>query len=109
MKFQSLMAAILLLLLDYLFHDDHIAAANEAPAAPLDAIDVAPTQPPMPAHADGAAVDAALPEPLPLGLLGAGIVMLGWTRRQGGWLSGSSARSVLARAMWPWSSLPWLA
>jgi len=96
--------------LAYFFRDDHIATANEAPAAPAEALDA-----PQPALAVlGAQVEqeqaagAELPEPLSLGLLGAGVAVLGWTRRQGNQAAARGWKQRLVRAIWPWPSLSWL-
>ena len=96
--------------LAYFFHDDHIATANEAPVVQAGAIDA-----PQPATAvlgaqveENRATGAELPEPVSLGLLGAGIAVLGWTRRQGSQASARGWKQRLVRAIWPWPSLSWL-
>lgn len=96
-------AGILRTGLAYFFRDEHIATANELPAAPSEALTVQA----QPAPADAQPVGTQLPEPFSLGLLGAGIAMLGWTRRQGSWtvwLKGRPGRWEL----FPWPALTWL-
>lgn len=41
-------------------------------------------------------------EPLPLGMLGASLVVLGWTRRRGSWVD------RLKQGVFPWPALCWL-
>jgi hypothetical protein len=102
-------AEVLRASLAYFLEDEHIATANEAPPAQAVAID-APQQAVamIEAPAPDRGADARLPEPLSLGLLGAGIVVLGWTRRQGSQASARSWKQRLVRAIWPWPSLSWL-
>ena len=98
-------AEILRTSLAYFFQDEHIATANELPAGPVDSIPVQKQLVATPADAQPA--DAPLGEPFSLGLLGAGIAVLGWTRRQGSWF----ARLVNQPGVWnifPWPALSWL-
>jgi hypothetical protein len=89
MKFQSLIAAILL----FAFDNGASLLGVDAIAAPH----AAGTQPEM----------APLPEPLSVGLLGAGIALLGWTRRQGSW--GENLKRKLGQLnVLPWPGLCWL-
>jgi hypothetical protein len=85
--------------LDYFFHDEHIATANELPAAPVAPIGMQGAVEDIPA----AGVASQLPEPFSLGLLGAGLVLLGWTRRQGTWFE-----RLKEYKLFPWPGLSWL-
>lgn len=91
--------------LDYFFHDEHIATTNEYPLEPVEAIQaqeaVAPFAEPQPEA-------APLAEPLSLTLFGAGLALLGWTRRLGSQSTTRTWRQSVVRAIWPWPSLSWL-
>lgn len=94
--------------LAYFFQDEHIATANEHPRGPVEAI--------VTLEGDASVIEAQpeaaqLAEPLSLTLFGAGLALLGWTRRVGTLGTLGSARDWkqrLVRAIWPWPSLSWL-
>ena len=94
--------------LAYFFQDEHIATANEHPVDPAEAIVTLEGD----SSIDDAQPQAAqLAEPLSLTLFGAGLAVLGWTRRVGSLGSLGAAREWkqrLVRAIWPWPSLSWL-
>ena len=91
--------------LDYFFHDEHIATANEHPVGPVEAI---PAQEDAAPSAEAQREPAPLSEPLSLTLFGAGLPLLGWTRRAGSQAVARTWRQRLVRAIWPWPSLSWL-
>ncbi len=86
--------------LGYFFNDEHIATVNELPDEAVEPVRAQASA----ALPDGGAQMAGeeLPEPWSLGLLGAGIALLGWTRRQESWMDS------LRRAVFPWPGLSWL-
>lgn len=98
-------AEVLRTSLAYFFHDEHIATANELPAGPVEAIPMQGQLALTPLHAQPE--DAPLTEPLSLGLLGAGIAVLGWTRRQGSWVD-RLLKQPGAWDIFPWPALSWL-
>ncbi len=89
--------------LAYFFQDEHIATANEYPVGPVEAIQ---EQGESPFSAEAQLEAAPLAEPLSVTLFGAGLVLLGWTRRQAA--STGNWRQRLVRAFWPWPSISWL-
>ncbi|MCC2958424.1 hypothetical protein LK542_22700 [Massilia sp. IC2-477] len=91
--------------LDYFFHDEHIATANEYPLGPIEAI---PAQEGVEQSTEASLEPAPLSEPLSLTLFGAGLALLGWTRRLGSQPAARTWRQRAVRALWPWPSLSWL-